>query len=188
MGRILGIAAPLGALAAGYVLTVRGDLTLDVRIGRHVRPLGPIEVTITAPRAVVFDVIQGPYMRTPRALRDKLEVLERAPDMVLAAHHTRVGRLTTTTLETVCFERPHAVAFRLVRGPVPHVLERYDLEDAGGSTRLRYTGEIGADFWRLGRWWANRVAAPWERAVAHSLADITAEAQRRAASPLSGRA
>jgi hypothetical protein len=177
--RLLGLAAPLGALAAGYVLTVRGDLTLDLRIGRHVRPLGPIEMTIAAPREVVFDVIQGPYEQTPRALGDRLEVLERTRDMVLAAHHTPVGRLTTTTLETVQFERPDSVAFRLVRGPVPHVLERYDLFATADGTLLRYSGELGADLWRLGRWWADRVARPWERAVAGSLDDVRAEAERR---------
>jgi hypothetical protein len=177
--RVLGIAAPLGALATGYVLAVRGDLTLDLRIGRRVRPLGPLEVAIAAPRATVFDVIQDPYLRTPRALRRKLEVLERSPDMVLAAHHTRVGRLTTTTVETVRFARPDAVAFRLVRGPVPHVVERYALEETREGTRVRYTGELGTDLWALGRWWADRVAAPWERVVARSLAEIRAEAERR---------
>jgi hypothetical protein len=176
----MAVAAPLAALAGGYVLTVRGDLTLDLRMGRRLRPLGPIEVTIAASPEVVFDVVQGPYLRTPRALRDKLEVLERTPDMVLAAHYTAVGRLTTTTLETVRFERPRAVTFRLVRGPVPHVLERYDLTGTPDGTRLRYTGEVGADLWGLGRWWAERVAGPWERTVASSLAEVRAEAERRA--------
>ena len=180
MRRALTVAAPLAALAGGYVLMVRGDVTLDLRIGRRLRPLGPIEVTIAAPPEVVFDVVEGPYVRTPRALRDKLEVLERTADMVLAAHYTPVGWLTTTTLETVRFERPSAVTFRLVRGPVPHVLERYDLTTTPDGTRLRYTGELGADLWALGRWWADRVAAVWERAVESSLAELRAEAERRA--------
>ena len=48
--------------------------------------------------------------------------------MVLAAHYTRSGRLTTTTVETVRFERPERIWFRLLRGPVPHVLERFELD------------------------------------------------------------
>jgi hypothetical protein len=178
--RALGVAGPLAVFAAGYVLTVRGDLTLDLRVGRRVRALGPIDITIAAPPDVVFDVVQEPYLRTPRALRDKLEVLERSGDMVLAAHHTPVGLLTTTTLETVRFERPESVSFRLVRGPVPHVVERYDLIAVPDGTRLRYTGELGADLWQLGRWWADRVAAPWERTVERSLAEVRIEAERRA--------
>jgi hypothetical protein len=69
-----------------YVQVVRGALTLDLGVGRRVRPLGPLRVRIRAPREVVFDVISGPYLgRTPRTLASKLEVLERGSDLVLAA-------------------------------------------------------------------------------------------------------
>jgi hypothetical protein len=100
----------------------------------------------------VFDVIAAPYLgKTPRAMRDKLEVLERGSDMVLAAHFTPVGRLIATTIETVAFERPHRVAFRLVRGPVPPVVESFALQRRDGGTLLVYTGELGTDLWRLGQ-------------------------------------
>ena len=65
----------LAAAAGGYALLVRGALTLDLGIGRRVRPLGPITRTIAAPPETVFDVIAAPYLgRTPRALAGKLEV------------------------------------------------------------------------------------------------------------------
>jgi hypothetical protein len=170
-------ASPVG----GYVLVVRGALTLDLELGRRVRPLGPIALTIDAPPEVVFDVIAAPYLgRTPRAMQDKLRVLERGTDMVLAAHFTKAGPLTTTTVETVRFERPDRVTFRLVRGPVPHVLETYELTEHQQGTRFVYSGEIGTDLWKLGEWWADRVADPWERTVAHSVDAIKAEAERRA--------
>jgi hypothetical protein len=167
--------------ALGYELIVRGRLTIDVGVGRRIRSLGPIRLTMAAPPATVFDVIAAPYLeRTPRALRDKLEVLERGADMVLAAHYTQVGRRTTTTVETVRFKPPERVEFRLVRGPVPHVLESYELRPTPTGTELVYAGEIGADLWALGAWWAQRVAPPWERAVAASLEQIRSEAERRA--------
>jgi uncharacterized protein YndB with AHSA1/START domain len=172
-----------GASVVGgaYALLIRGAMTLDLGIGRRVRPLGPIERTIDAPRETVFDVIAGPYLeRTPHAMRDELHVWERSSDMALAAHVTKSGRLTTTTLETVRFERPHLISFRLVRGPVPHVSETYELRETSDGTVLTYAGELGADLWRVGEWWANRVARPWEHAVAASLARIQAEAERRA--------
>lgn len=173
--------ACLLAPAAAYELLVRGRLLVDLDLGRRVRPLGPQRVPMAAPRATVFDVIAAPYLgRTPRALQAKLEVLQRGSDMVLAAHHTRVGRRTTTTVETVRFQRPERVEFRLVRGPVPHVLERYELHAVAAGTELLYAGEIGADLWALGSWWAQRVAQQWERAVAASLEQIRAEAERRA--------
>ena len=126
-------------------------------------------------------MIAAPYLgRTPKALAAKLEVWERGSEMALAAHFTTAGRVTTTTLETVRFERPHRVSFRLVRGPVPHVTETYELLEAPEGTAFVYAGELGTDLWALGEWWAARVAKAWERTVAGSVDAIQAEAERRA--------
>ena len=176
-----GILAFVAAGAGGYALLSRGALTLDLGIGRRVRPLGPIERTIAAPPETIFDVIAAPYLdRTPRAMQDKLDVWERGSDMALAAHMTTTGRLTTTTVETVRFERPRRISFRLLRGPVPHVVETYELRAAQAGTAFSYSGELGTDLWRLGSWWGDRVAKHWERAVAASIDSIAAEAERRA--------
>jgi hypothetical protein len=170
-----------GATALVYVGLVSGACPLDVGIGRRTRPLRPQTVDIAAPRDVVFDVIADPYLgRTPRAMAAKLEVIERGRDMVLAAHYTPVHRrIKATTVETVRFTRPERIDFRLVRGPVPHVVEAFILDDHDGATQLRYEGEIGDDFWRLGEWWANVVARKWEAVVAESLASVKTEAERR---------
>jgi hypothetical protein len=181
MRRITPLVPVVGASATGYALVVRGALTLDLGIGRRTRPLGPITLTIAAPPETVFDVIAAPYLgRTPRAMQNKLRVLERGSDMVLAAHYTTAGRLTTTTVETVRFQRPHLVTFRLLRGPVPHVLETFALANSEDGTEFVYEGELGTDLWQLGRWWGDRVAQPWEQTVAESLQSIKAEAERRA--------
>src|SRR5215831_20046126 len=138
-------AAAAGGLAGlGYYLIVTGKLTVDTGWGRRVRPLGPFGVEIAAPATTVFDVIAEPYLgRTPRAMSGKLEVLERGSDMVLAEHYTPVhhGRLTAATLETVAFDRPHRIGFRLVRGPVPYLTEEFTLAGLDGTTRLGYSGE-----------------------------------------------
>lgn len=170
-----------GGLLGVYSLLVRGALTLDLGVGRRTRPLGPQRVAIAAPREVVFDVIAGPYHRTPRAMRHKLEVLERSEDMVLAAHHTPLAfGQRATTVETVRFERPERIAFHLVRGPVPHVTETFELTETDGTTELLYTGELGTDLWALGAWWGDLVAQSWERTVEGSLAGTREEAERRA--------
>jgi hypothetical protein len=170
------------AAAACYRLVVQGDLVLDTGIGRTMRPLGPIAIDVAAPRETVFDVIEAPYLgRTPRAMADEIEVLERGSDMVLAAHRTPVGQgLVATTVETVRFTRPETVHFRLLRGPVPHVVETFTLADDGGSTRLEYTGELGSDGWAAGRWWGEQVARKWEATVQKSFEGIRTEAERRA--------
>jgi hypothetical protein len=116
-------------------------------------------------------------------MRSKLDVLERGSDMVLAAHQTHAGGLTATTVETVRFERPHRISFHLLRGPVPHVLEQFELRPNDGGTELTYSGELGTDLWRLGQRWGDRVARTWEYAVERSLHDTCAEAERRARRP-----
>jgi hypothetical protein len=178
----LAVAGAIGASALGlYGLFVRGALTVDLGIGRSVCPLGPITVRIDAPREVVYEVIAAPYLRrTPRALEEKVHVVERSTDMVLAEHFTKVGRLVATTVETVRFEAPHVIHFRLVRGPVPHAVERFLLSENAGGTALLYTGELGTDLWALGRWWGRLVGPRWEAAVRRSLAAVKSEAERRA--------
>jgi len=111
----------------------------------------------------------------------KLQVLQRGTDMVLAEHYTPVhhGRLTAATLETVTFDRPHKIGFRLVRGPVPYLTEEFTFARQDGTTRLEYSGELGTDFGIAGRWWAGRVAAAWEAAVRSSFTSIRTEAERR---------
>jgi hypothetical protein len=179
--RAIAAAAGVAAARGLYRLVARGALTVDTGIGRRVRMLGPVRFHIGAPREVVFDVIAVPYLgRTARALEHELDVWERGTDMVLAAHFTEVKCGIATTLETVRFDRPGRIDFRLVRGPVPHVKESFLLEPEGDGTELTWEGELGTDFWAIGGWWAERVARQWERAVRRSLAAVTAEAERRA--------
>jgi len=178
-------AVPAAAGAAGllYYLVVTGRLTADTGWGRRVRPLGPFSVEVAAPAGTVFDVIAAPYLgKTPRAMVGKLRVVERGHGMVLAEHYTPVhgGRVTATTLETITFDRPHRVSFRLVRGPVPHVAEEFTLTERRGVTALAYSGELGTDFGIAGQWWGGQVANAWEAAVRASFARIQAEAERRA--------
>ncbi len=177
------VVAALGGLGVGlYALLVRGSLTVDVGIGQRVRRLGPLTWHIAAPRELVFEVISAPYLRrAPRALASKLRVLERGENMVLAEHFTHVGPVVTTTLETIRFEPPDRVHFRLVRGPVPYVAEEFHLRETSEGTEFVYSGELGTDFWGLGRGWGALVARRWEATVCDSLTAIKAEAERRAA-------
>lgn len=181
IGLVVAVVGAAAGLAAGYVGLVTGALAPDLNVGRRTRRLGPQVVQVDASRDLVLDMIAAPYQeRQPRALADKVRVLDRSEDMVLAAHRTPVrGRLVATTVETVRFSRPERVDFRLVRGPVPYVVERFILTADRGGTRLTYDGELGTDLSGLGERWGDIVAERWERAVASSLAAVRAEAQRR---------
>lgn len=67
---------------------------------------------------------------------------------------------------------------------MPYVSERFLLEPLAEpgrpeGTRLSYTGELGADLWALGAWWADVVAASWERTVAATFDGVKRESERR---------
>jgi hypothetical protein len=176
--------AGAAAAVAGYRGLVCGALTLDTGWGRRVRPLGPLTVPVAAARQQVYDLLIQPYLGRPtRALQEKVQVLERGGDMVLAAHRTPVGRrLVAVTVETVRFTPPERIDFRLLRGPVPHVVEYFELvAEPGGTTRVEYRGELGTDGWAAGAWWGRLVARSWMAAVRASLAAVKAEAERRPA-------
>ena len=178
-----GVTVAGAALVGGYVGLVTGVIAPDLGVGRRVRQLEPQVLAIDAPREMVFNVIAATYLgKQPRAVAEKVRVLERGTDMVLAALHTPVrGRLVATTVETVRFTRPERIDFRLVRGPVPHVVERFELTPvSGGGTTLEYRGELGTDLWWAGERWGDLVAAKWEHTVAGSLDSIRAEAERLA--------
>jgi hypothetical protein len=184
MARILGGLVVGAASTAGGLLwlMMRGKLTLDLGWGRSLHTVGPITMRIEAPRALVFQQIAGPYLgRTPREAREHLEVWERSAEMALARHFSRVSFYTAETVETVRFEEPERVTFRHVRGPVPHVTEEFVLREDGDATHFSYHGELGIDFWFLGRIAGQRWVVPeWERQVRPQIDQLKARAEARA--------
>ncbi len=176
---LLGVALVVGGRRA-YRFYASGAVTIDSGVGRRVREFGPMTWEIAADRETVFEVIASPYLgKTPRSISDHLDVWERGSDMVLAAHSTKVKCGVTTTVETVHFERPDRINFRLVRGPVPHVRESFVLEEAEKGSTLTWVGELGTDYGALGALWGDVVARSWEKTVRSSLAAIISEAERR---------
>ena len=176
---LIGLVLVLGGKRA-YRAYASGAVTIDSGFGRRIRNLGPVTWEIAADRETVFDVIAGPYLgKTPRSMKDQLQVWERGTDMVLAAHFTQVKCGVTSTVETVRFERPERIHFRLVRGPVPHVRESFILEATESGSTLTWEGELGTDFAALGALWGDVVGRSWEKAVRSSMKAIIAEAERR---------
>lgn len=177
-------AAGVGALGL-YVGSVTGAVTVDLGIGRRTRPLGPLTIAVHAPREQVYAAAAAPYAeRRPRALREKVDILDRAGPMMLAAHRTPLrtplGRhLTAVTVETVVLQPPEQIRFGLVRGPVPLVEETFRFDEADGVTTLTYTGVLGTDLWALGEAWGAVVARTWVNTVRATLDQIQAATQPR---------
>lgn len=154
----------------------------DAAAGRFQQRLGPITVQIPAAPQVVFDVVAAPYLgKTPRAMADKLRVLQRGRDLVVADHYTPIlgGRFIVTTRETVHFEPPGRVAFRLLSGPVAAVNEEYVLTATDAGTEFTYRGTLASNLPIIGQWWARTNARTWTAVVRASIEEISAEATRR---------
>jgi hypothetical protein len=175
------LAALLLTVSAGLFLALAtGRLHLDLGVGRSLHPVGPITTTIRAPRELVFEIIAAPY--TGRGPGPGIEVLARSEGLVVARHHTRVHFYTAQTTEAIDLTPPTRVGFRLLSGPVPHALEEFALEETNLGTDLRYSGELGIDFFILGRiagrYW---VGPQWERVVQAHIEDVKQRAEARAA-------
>ena len=171
----------IGGVAAGFLLLAMGRLHLDLGWGRSLHELGPIEIEIAAPRDLVFGMISEPYLgRTPRG--SGIEVLAKSEDLAVAAHLSKVHFYEARTVEVIEFEAPARVGFRHLTGPVPYAVEQFVLGEAGAGSTLRYGGEIGIDFFLLGRiagrYW---VRPQWERTVREHLDDLKERAELLAA-------
>lgn len=162
----------IAGVASLVAFMAKGWLTLDVGWGRSLHALGPLVIRVDAPRELVFAHLTAPYLgRVPREMRDKLEVLVRGDDLVVAAHHSDLGWYTATTVEAVAFEAPHRITFRHLRGPVPQAWEEFVLaETEDGATELTYRGQLGLDWWLAGRLAARFATVPvWMRQVSGHL-------------------
>jgi hypothetical protein len=170
-----------GGAAGMFLLLAMGRLNLDLGWGRSFHQLGPIEIRIAAPRDLVLEMISAPYLgRTPGP--SGIEVLARSDDLAVAVHHTKVHFYTARTVEVVEFDPPAGVGFRHLTGPVPYAVEQFALEETDGVTELRYGGEVGIDFFFLGRIAGRHWVRPqWERAVREHLDDLKQRAEKRAA-------
>jgi hypothetical protein len=174
----------LGALlivlvVGAFLLLAMGRLHLDLGWGRSLHELGPITVPIAAPRELVFEIIAAPYLGRASG-GSGIEVLARSPELVVAAHHTPVHFYTARTVEAVKLDPPTRVRFKHLTGPVPHAVEEFALDEVEGDTELRYRGELGIDFFILGRIAGRHWVRPqWERVVREHMDDLKVRAEQR---------
>jgi hypothetical protein len=163
-----------------FLLLAMGRLHLDLGWGRSVHELGPITLRIDAPRELVFEIISAPYLGRASG-GSAIEVLARGENLVVAAHLTKLRFYTARTVEAVSFEPPERVGFLHLTGPVPHAVEEFKLEEVDGHTEFRYAGELGIDFFLLGRIAGRLWVRPqWERTVRGHLEDVKQRAELRA--------
>ncbi|GIU99154.1 MAG: hypothetical protein KatS3mg014_0770 [Actinomycetota bacterium] len=124
----------------------------------------------------------SPYAeRPPAATREKVRILHRGGDLVVACHRTPLPVMDAITVEAVALHPPARITLDLLRGPVPSVTEEFAFEERHARTILTYRGELAPDLWVLGRLYGGRIVRPaWEAVVADSMAAIKARAEERA--------
>jgi hypothetical protein len=178
----LGVLAALliGLIAGALLLLAMGRLHLDLGWGRSIHSLGPITIAIAAGGEIVFEILAAPY--AGRARVEGIDVLARDERLAVAAHHTKIHFYTARTVEVIELDPPSRLAFRHLTGPVPYAIEEFSVSGDGSRSELRYTGEIGIDFFILGRLAGRHWVRPqWERTVRSHLEDVKRRAERRSA-------
>lgn len=164
--------------AGGFMALAMGRLHLDLGWGRSRHPVGLEPLRIEAPRELVYEVLSAPYLG--RARSESVEVLAGSDSLVVAAHLTEVHFYESRTVEAVELDPPSSMRFRHLTGPVPEASEEFRLEASDDATVLRYDGEIGIDFFWLGRIAARHWVVPqWNRAVAEHLDEVKRVAEER---------
>lgn len=167
-------------VAGGLLAQATGRMHLDLGWGRSRHALGPLHVRIEAPRELVYELLSAAYVG--RANVPSIEILARGERLVVAAHLTKVHFYHARTVEAIELDAPSRIGFRHLTGPVPYAVEQFRLEPAGGATELRYDGELGIDYFWLGRLAARRWVVPqWNRAVEAHVRDVKERAGQRAA-------
>jgi len=169
----------IAMVAGGFLALAMGRLHLDLGWGRSRHALGPLQARIAAPRELVYEILSAPYLG--RARSDSIEVLAAGESLVVAAHLTKVHFYEARTVESVELEPPSAMRFRHLTGPVPEASEEFRLEADGEATVLSYDGELGIDFFVLGRIAAPHWVVPqWNRAVGEHMDEVKRIAEERA--------
>lgn len=166
-------------VAGGFLALATGRMHLDLGWGRSVHPLGPLRLRIEAPRELVYEILSAPYVG--RARSDSIEVLAGGESMVVAAHLTKVHFYSARTVEAIELDPPSRIGFRHLTGPVPYAIEEFRLEADGEATELHYGGELGIDYFWLGRTAARLWVLPqWNGKVREHLEAVRPQAEQRA--------
>jgi hypothetical protein len=169
----------LTLVGGAFLALAMGRMHLDLGWGRSRHGLGPLQLRIAAPRELVYEILSAPYIG--RARNKSIEILARDDSLVVAAHLTKVHFYEARTVEAVDLEPPSRMGFRHLTGPVPYAVEEFRLERDGEATELHYDGELGIDYFLLGRIAARRWVLPqWNRTVAGHLEEVKLQAERRA--------
>ena len=146
-----------------------GRLHLDLGWGAQPAPARPHPGSDRGSARARLRDPGAPPTSDARARSESIDVLARGESLVVASHLTRVHFYEARTVEAIDLAPPARMGFTHLTGPVPYAVEEFRLEAEGDGTELHYNGELGIDFFLLGRIAARRWVIPqWHRAVVNT--------------------
>ncbi len=116
--------------------------------------LPPEEVHVQADRRLVFQVLTAFGATAPDG-EASTRVLREEDDRVLVEFRTPIRglfnrRKVYTTVEWVTPREPDRIDSQGVKGPMPFLRDRFELEEWGECTQFRYRSTFGLHGWRFG--------------------------------------
>ena len=147
--------------------------------------LTPVEIHINADRQLVFQYLTAFGAAGPDGKRTSVVLEDHGTrKLVEFTSHVKDLRRRTkrvTTVEWVTLNEPEAIDFEGVRGPLPLLRDRLELDDHGSCTVLRYRSTIGARGgifgWPVAKWYAKPIVA---RHMREHLGEIKEAVEARA--------
>ena len=145
----------------------------------------PYQVQIQADRRLVFQYLTAFGVGGPGS-RESSKVLRDEGNRKLVEFHLEVrglfgGTKRVRTVEWVTLNEPESIDFEGVTGPLPLLLDRFELEEDGGCTVLRYRSTVGAHGWVFGWPIAMLIARPMvKRHMRAHLAEVKERVEARA--------
>lgn len=180
---VLAAVLVLGTAFLAY-RTMQGRIPFDVGLGRSVIRLEPRSVHVRARRPMLFGMLTalGKGGATGVRERDRVEVLEKTDELIVAEWWTDTGRGVTRSVEAIRLYPEERITFRHLRGSFPAANEEFRLEEVETGTILHHRAEFAIDLGPIGRLAARLYLKPsFERLVDEHMASIKRAAEERAA-------
>ncbi len=149
--------------------------------------IGPITVSIEAPRYLVFQVLHS--LGDARESDEAARVVHEDESRRVVEFRRKVNGKTVRLVEEIVYDPPERVTFQHVEGPYPEMHEEMTLEDESGKrTTLTYQGAFATDAPFLGRLFNRLFVRPtYTRQVLGNLQRLKEAAERLYAEQQPGR-
>lgn len=143
--------------------------------GEMSEPIPPVHIEINAPRELVFEMASAVGGSLPDGPPHASELIRRDGNVLVVRFSAPAPFRFFGFLEEVTLSAPSRIDYRVLEGPLDHVVEWLDFAEDGGTTTVTYAGEVGhrvplvARFIAVPayRWYMRRTLSALKRAAEH---------------------